>query len=57
MNKTPSLGSLYNGNIVVRSGKGKKGGSIVVANNNGHHGHESMDMMPFDMFGGYGKRR
>jgi hypothetical protein len=34
---------LYNGNIVLRGGKGKgKGGSIVVANSHGHHGHEMM---------------
>lgn len=44
---------LYNGNIVLRDGKGKgKGGSIVVANS------PQMEMMPyFDAWGGFGRRR
>lgn len=44
---------LYNGNIVLRGGKGKgKGGSIVVANS------PHMDMMPFfDSWGGFGRKR
>lgn len=46
--------SLYNGNIVLRGGKGKGkgGGNIVVANSH------SMDMMPFlDQWGGFGRRK
>ena len=46
---------LYNGNIVMRGGKGKgkgKGGSIVIANS-------PMEQMPFDFgsWGGFGRRR
>lgn len=44
---------LYNGNIVLRGGKGKgKGGSIVVANS------PQMEVMPyFDSWGGFGRRK
>lgn len=43
---------LYNGNIVLRGGKGKgKGGNIVVANS------PQMEVMPFfDSWGGFGRR-
>lgn len=44
---------LYNGNIVMRGGKGKgKGGSIVVANS-----PQSETMMPMFGWGGMYKRR
>lgn len=47
---------LYNGNIVMRGGKGKgKGGSIVVANS--PQSSESMMPMMFGWDGMFGRRR